>query len=377
MKRYSLIILSIIFIASGSFAQYYSKDVKEILTLQDTRTLGKNDKLLKFLKSNNPGTINRALIALGNIADTNSINAIGEKLLNGSDTVKIVAAVVIGNFPNSIAQKYLIESLETEKSPLVLYRVIESLGKIGDETALKKILEFKPGTDVLNSAIAMSIARFSIRKIKNADSIQKLKEILQVSNGPKTKQNAAFAFYRIGDKTLLTGAKDEIISLTADTNPFTRMWAYGALGRLQDNSNLKYILDKFNSEPDWRVKINMLNAAGSLKLNGQDFFNEDYLKILTTAAADTSNCNTSITALQILGKLFTDSVNTNPLLAKLKEDLTGIFENENLPWQIRGEASKTLGKIFEDGVKNELLKIYSSTENLDLKGRYYPFICKI
>lgn len=50
-----------------------SKEDKEILTLQDERTLGENDKLLEYLESADNKIKLRALYALANISDTASV----------------------------------------------------------------------------------------------------------------------------------------------------------------------------------------------------------------------------------------------------------------------------------------------------------------
>ena len=59
-------------------AQNYSEDEKQILILQDSRTLGENNKLLNYLKSPEKTTVITALNALANIGDSNTVDNIGD-----------------------------------------------------------------------------------------------------------------------------------------------------------------------------------------------------------------------------------------------------------------------------------------------------------
>ncbi|MBP9095458.1 MAG: hypothetical protein KBG21_02555, partial [Ignavibacteria bacterium] len=66
MKKLLFLFLSVILFSNIVLSQNYSSEEKEILLLQDSRTLGENDKLLSYLKSDNADVVSRALFALAN-----------------------------------------------------------------------------------------------------------------------------------------------------------------------------------------------------------------------------------------------------------------------------------------------------------------------
>ncbi len=128
MKKIIFITFLIAFSSLNNYAQYYSKEIREILTLQDTRTLGENNKLLEYLGSDDKNIIERTLIALANIADTNSIDKIGEVLLNSKETsVRILASFALGQINSSRSAEFLLKLIDTETDTGVLSQTLESL----------------------------------------------------------------------------------------------------------------------------------------------------------------------------------------------------------------------------------------------------------
>ncbi len=369
MKKIIFITFLIAFSALNNYAQYYSKEIREILTLQDIRTLGENNKLLEYLGSEDKNIVERTLIALANIADTNSIDKIGEVLLNSKEIpFRILASFALGQINSQRSTEYLLKLVDTESDEGVLSQALESIGRIGDENALAKVISYRTDNDIVKKGQILSIAGFGMRKIKNSESIKKLIEINNSTENPDIKQWVSYAFFRIGDKNLLPDAKQDILSLTHEIDGFTRMWAFGTLGKLQDDSLFKYIFDWWFIEPQWRTKVTMTNALSNFKLITQPFFDTSYLKILVYPPIDRKNTHVSITTLTAIAKLFTDYDKNSDEFKKLKKYLLEPLTDENLDWQIRGEAAKTLSKLYKDEVKEELIKSYKSTNNYDLKA---------
>jgi hypothetical protein len=89
--------LSTVFFSNTVFSQNYSPEEKEILLLQDSRTLGENDKLLSFLKSDNADVVSRAIFALANIQDSSAADEISTVLLtNQNEYIRFLAAYSLG-----------------------------------------------------------------------------------------------------------------------------------------------------------------------------------------------------------------------------------------------------------------------------------------
>jgi len=369
MKKIILALLLISFVPVNSYSQYYSKEIREILTLQDTRTLGENGKLLEYLSSKNENIIHKTLLALANIADTAAIDKIGEILLTQkADVLKMMASFALGQMNSPRSAEYLLKLLNTGADAIVLAEVLKSLGLSGDENALNKLIAYSTDKEMLINAQVLSIAYFGIRKIKNAGAVKKLHEIYINTESPETKQWVSYAYFRIGDKELLKEVKQDLLDLTKEIDGYARMWAFAALGRLQDDSLFKYIFDYWYIEPDWKTKVTMSNAISNFKLNTQPFFDTSYLKILVYPPVDRKNTHVSIATLTAIAKMFTDYDKESDIFKKLKNYLLEPLTDESLEWQIRSEASKTLSKLYKDEIKDDLINTYKSTNNHDLKA---------
>jgi peptidylprolyl isomerase len=369
MKKLIFALLITALISSNSTSQYYNNEIKDILTLQDSRTLGENNRLLEYLDSKDEVIAGYTLNALANIADTNTIDKIGEILLNSNEEhAKLLSAFALGKINSHRSIEYLLKLFDAETDETVFAEALRSLGRIGDENTLSKVLSINTNKEILLSVQAQSIAYFSMRKIMNSDAVKKLHEIYINTESPETKQWVSYAYFRIGDKELLKVVKQDLLDLTNEIDGYARMWAFAALGRLQDDSVFKYIFDYWQIEQNWQTKVTMSNAMSNYKLNSQSFFDTNYLKILVYPPVDRKNIHVSIAALSAIAKLFTDYDKESDVFKKLKKHLLEPLTDESLPWQIRSEASKTLSKLYKDEVKDDLINTYKSTNNYDLKA---------
>lgn len=343
-------------------AQNFSPEEIEILTLQDKRTLGANNELLNYLKSGENRTVIRALLAIANIADTNTISAAGEMLLThpGKD-VRSIAAFALGQIPSAASIDYLNRSLGSEKDNDVLVQVIDALGKIGDEASYNMLLSYKIADPKLNEAVALSIARYGIRKVRNADGVLHLESLVQ--NGDASiKRMSAYTFARGMDKTLLTPAKETLKILAVSDDPHTRMWAFNALGKLADPADIDFITSQYNSESDWKVKVNILNVIPNYKTTNPEIYN------ILTSLTPGENINVGISKLNNLGKLYSS---LEP--ASLPPDLKGFFESylsqrSLKPWHLTAEALNSYALIYKDEAKEQLLRDISDSPVYNIKA---------
>src|SRR5688572_233312 len=104
--------LLLMFISIVSFGQDFSKDDKEILQLQDTRSLGKNNELVEFLNSDVTENTYRSALALANIGDSAVVNALGKKLLEKPESfLWHMSAFALGEIGTKRAAEYLSKAL--------------------------------------------------------------------------------------------------------------------------------------------------------------------------------------------------------------------------------------------------------------------------
>ncbi len=373
ITKYVLALVAILFLPLTLFSQTYSGPEKEILEMQDRRTIGEEDLLIKYLHSTDRDLRIRAIYALANIGDSNYISEINYLLAGPFENyptqgdIKAIA-FMLGQIPS----RQSIDMLEFMLNNSSTYDdsskadIIDALGKIGDGSSLEKLLNAHGSHDSgqLKSAIAMSIGRFALRKIKSEKAVEILKAISS-SGDSIAMRNSAFAFWRIGDRKLLEPAKQEIYDAAESKDAQTRMWGFNALGKLQDPIIGLYTIESFNSEKDWRVKVNMLN---SLTNYDSGFVKDTDDKILYVIGdyKNGENENLSVVRLNVLGKIFAGKKFKDS--ADIRNGLIEIINSNEYGTAIRSEASNSLALIFKDNSKEDLFNAFSNTNDYRLKS---------
>ncbi len=377
MKKIMLVIL--LLSSSQLFAQPFGKEEKEILEMQDTRDSKLNAKLYEYKNSKRVDSLKTILLGLSNISDTNSLNGIISTLLESKNgVVKILSAFTLGQILNKTSEDYLRMASAYENNELhnknitLVSEILNSLGKVGSKESLDLISDFPPyyENDSLRQAVALSISRFGMRKIKSEKSFERLSNILSLTDNEEVLKNVAYAFNRAGEKIYLQPYKSQITNLTKSPNAFTRMWSFSALGKLQDTSTIDYMLESLEKENDWRVRVNICNALSNQKLDASSTYAEKVCDALLSHSTDDASTHVSIVALTALGKVFASGIESrSPVAEKIKQSIQFILTpNKAIDWQIKAEAIRTYAKIFKDGVKDELLSLFNQTENYDLKS---------
>ena len=369
-----------------AFSQMLSNEEKEILTLQDERTLGENDKLLEYLESADNKIKLKALYALANIADTESVyktSVFLQTLYDNFNTSELLNgyAFYLGQTlcEQSREKLSLMNYTENDNLNQSYPEIINSLGKTGNEDDMNyliNIISQKKFDEELGKkvyrALAMSIAGFALRKIKNEKSVDALKQMANIEDSI-VQRNIAFAFWRTGDKKLLDTAKQEIYTLAESKDPQTRMWAFNAMGKLQDKLLLMYMLESFNSEEDWRVKVNMLNSLKNFKPDSlSDMTKQIYSVVSSSIGFD--NEHLSLTALNLLGYFFSDinktkNENARALKDELKKEFTYALDSVNdIVWRQKSEIANSMSLIFRDESKDNLIRAFKKSRDYDVKS---------
>ncbi len=372
------IVFAVVFVACNIFSQPFTKEEKEILELTDKRTLGKNKELLKYLNSGNPASLFLTSLGLANIGDSNTVDPIAGKLANPDKNLSLMLrntlAFALGQINSQKSAGYLLKTIkENYDKPESVFLVGESLnniGKIGVENDLSRVLGLQANNNFIKSRIALAIARFGMRRVKNEGSFTKLAELMQSTNDSTVHKYVSFAFNRIGDKPSLTPYRDYLLTLSSSYEPFTRMWSYSALGKLQDTSVVEKLLYELDIESDWRVRVNICNALGNQLLPADSPLREKVTASLLQHAIGDNSAHVSITALTALAKLYPGGTSGSPYAAMIKQELLKIInaENNSVKWQVKAEAIKTYAKMFKDEVKDELLALFSQADNYDIKA---------
>lgn len=371
MKFLNIVFLIFLLCVTSAHTQMFSPDERKILELQDSRTLGEDNALLNYLNSENETLVKRTLIALANIQDSATCEEIGKILLkNPLPGIRKVSAFALGQIPSFSSEKFLLQSLSDEKDITVLSEVIESLGKTGSTATLDEVLKFKNENEEIKKAKAMSVFFYSLRNIKTQSGIDYLKSLINGNSSPGTKKAAAYAFYRFRNQDLMKSAEKEIELLTKSDDAYTRMWAFSALGTVANPDFFEKLLNAYNIEEIWNVKVNILNSIPNYIKNKNSLADDDLSGLLINAKDD-ENINVRITALKIIGAVY-ESAGKNQK-EKIKNELGFYFtKGKAVDWQEIGECFVSYGMIFKDESEELLIEKFKDTGNRNLK----PYIVR-
>jgi cyclophilin family peptidyl-prolyl cis-trans isomerase/HEAT repeat protein len=371
-KTILFIFFSLLFYNS-TFSQELSSDEKNILMLQDTRSLGQNKELLNYLKSPDDKIILRALYALANISDSTTVDEIEKVFLKHPKTeVRKIAAFALGQINCLKSIDILKSSKKTEEEPAVVKFIFDALGKIGNSESLELILGTHLNEEEVNESLSLSVARFAIRGIKSENAVNKLKKLVSNNPSQKLEEKIAYAFFRIRSKDLLNPVHTEILNLTNSKSEYSKMWAFSALGYISNSDDINYVTDKYSLESNAMVRINILNSLPNYKKAGEFILNQNLIDCLFSSFND-SNPNVRITGLKIAGILFSNLKSENQYTNDIINKLGGYFKTDiAVDVNDVGEAINSYGMILKDSAKDILLQKYSETKNYELK----PFIIR-
>ena len=330
--------------------QKLSEPEREILTLQDQRSLA-GGKLVSYCASPDAQLRFRALIALANIQDTSTSASIASKLNDPEPRVRAAAAFALGQTGPSRLQDSLLNRLNVESDSIVLGRILEAIGKIGDESALDAVTGYKSAgeNEFVNAGQALSVARFAIRGFKNEQSIWFCFGQLS-SPSPDVRWKALFALWRTAPHGLIDieiAKRESLLTVVAkDPNADVRINLATLLGRSKSN----YAVDLIQamqaddrSNPNWEVEVQLVRAIAAFAAATPEKMN-DLVEYLSSA-----NDHVKIAALQAFSGFARQAVEASADTAALRNELLRLANTKNPSAElVRGEAVVTLAKLFPD-----------------------------
>lgn len=342
-----------------AFSQKLSQDEREILTLQDQRSLG-NGKLLSYLSNKETNLRYRAALALADLQDSSTITPLLPLLNDNEPKVRAVAAFALGQIGSAMAQDSLLSRLNIEKDNSVVSQLVEALGKCGNEQALDVITTYKPSETAssLKAGLAMSVVRFALRGIKNEQAIWYCFDMLEDKNAD-ARWTALYALWRMAPHGLIdveiSKRRDELGKLAANLNADVRMNLTTLLGKSKSSDAidiLRKIQKAERQKGDWRTQVKIVQAFVAL-IPAHNELLGDFLEYLSSP-----NDHVKIATLQAVSALSRQLVQTSKDTAKFKQQLSKLASTKNNNADlVRGEAMVALGRHFPDEfVKGKFLQ---------------------
>ncbi len=242
--------LVLLFISFTVFSQPISKEDREIPELQDKRSQD-FEKVYNLAMNGSDIKKYSAFMCYANADDSGCVTYI-DKLLETVTIpgVKETGFFALGQIPSGNSRKILNKYLSKENDPAVLGSIIDALGRVGNLDDLNTLTQLTSTNDNVRSAIAMAIARFGLRKIKNDKAYLKLAELMESSADSTLRRNIIFAFSRTADKQTLEAFNTELMTSSTSPEPFARMWGFSALGKEQNPAAIDHMLYELDIEND-------------------------------------------------------------------------------------------------------------------------------
>jgi peptidylprolyl isomerase len=340
----------IVGVHSIQFAQFISPKEREILQLQDQRSLGEG-KLVSYLRDGNERLQYRAAIALANIQNPVTIEALTISVKDPSNKVREAAAFALGQIGSKQADEALLSAVSKEKDAMVLSRILEAIGKSSSSRSLDSVLNLdamEPRLFPLKD-IALCIARFAIRQIKTERSIWKCFDLTQ-NKSSDVRSAALFALWRSAPHGLIdleiSKEKDKLVRLAKDYDPMIRMHLATLLSRSKSKDAIE-ILDAIEQTEqkmnDWHVWVQIVRARTSLAAWDKNVLMK-YPQYLIM-----KNDQVKISALQALALMPSKLMSQSDEVDSIRQTIcryAGVQSGENET--VRGEALVALGKHFPD-----------------------------
>ena len=347
MVKKSVLMSLMLCFTSLQNAQPISSQEREILQLQDQRSLG-SGKLASYLQDQNTQLRSRSAIALANLQDTSALEMLAMSLKDSDGNVRAASALALGQLQTGRAADELLSAFSSERDVHVLARLFEALGKCGSLKILDSLLTIseREPAKFLPKEFAMCIARFAIRQIKTERSIWKCFEVL-AGESPEECSAALFALWRSAPYGLIdleiSKHKEQLLVLTNHVNSDIRMHLATLLGKSKTKDS-REILDTLEKKEmnyrDWHVWVQIIRARAASALSTNEML-PGYLEYLSM-----NNDHIKKAALQAL-------IISPPLIAgqpqgidSLRLTLLGLAHNPAEHESVRGEALVALGKHF-------------------------------
>ena len=346
MKKLALIILVIGFYSLHD-AKPISPKERDILQLQDQRSLG-GGKLVSYLKDQDVRLRYRAAIALANLQDSTTVEALAMSLKDTAQEVRAAAALALGQMRTERAADVLLSAIPTENDINVIARIVEAIGKCGSSRFLDSLLNFnaQDSVKIPPKDFVICIARFAIRQIKTERSIWKCFEYINSKSADECSA-ALYALWRTAPNGLIdleiSKHREELISLMERNNSVIRMHLATLLGKSKSR-DAREILDTLEQAEtksnEWRVWVQIVRARSALSTTNDEIVSNN-LKYLSM-----KNDHVKVAALQTLSTLPSLPAEQSHVIDSLRLKLRSIANDMTEIEAVRGEALVTLGKHF-------------------------------
>lgn len=318
----------------------------KISDLQDRRM---SDSLLLFFNNESPNVRERAVLAFASVQDSLYVSKLATILsADGDTTVRIAAAVALGQTRSRESEKVLKEAVAKENAANVRGAIIEAYGRVTHNWDLTEVVENNP------EAVAWSLYRAGLNNAVDSSKNELAASLLNPQMNDNTRLGAAHFFSR-GAKGISRQFEPIAKSARADKNADVRMTSTAGLRKIATDSSFFTLEKIFTNDQDYRVKISAVRGF-------QAFPFERSKNQLIRAARD-KNANVAIAAAEAIRATITE---------KFWIEVANLA-SETKNWRVQATLYEAILKVKENdkSVVNEVTQLYSSANPYQKRALLY------
>jgi len=246
-------------------------DLKDPLfrTIQDLQDRHASDSLYAYFRHEDPSYRYLSALAFASIRDSAALDSLYPLLADVVDEVRAAAAYSIGQIGSARAQGQLIAAFDRQDTLGAFNSansaILEAIGRCGDTTALRAlstISTYQPHDSLLLLGQTRGIYRFALRNKISREGTARMIALASNKSYPDPARLVA-ANYLLRARDVKIDSVAAIPLITAfeqEPNANIRMALAVALGKARTQTALMALQDRMASEPDYRVKCNIIRA---------------------------------------------------------------------------------------------------------------------
>lgn len=343
---------------SSGINKFSDPVIQKIYDLKDKRL---SDSLYQYFS--HPDSLYRkeAVLAFGSIQDSLALHKIGKLMFNEpSSSVRKAAAFAIGQIQSTESERLLLGAVMKEKNKYVMSELLEAYGKTTRQWQLIQPSLLKDTGDATGVSWSIYRAGLNGRTDTTANSIAA--KFLTENTDELVRLGAAHYFSRSA-KNIEKYASVIAGAALKDRSAEVRMACATALRKIKDPSVIVTLKEIIDSERDFRVKVNALNALRS--------FPFEKTKSILYAALYNSNANVGIAASEVIKAVathdnwielsnITGRIENWRIKSNLYEVAISVSDNQSLIDEVRVAAQQSIDPVIQASLISAMQSAISS-----------------
>lgn len=236
-------------------------DLQALVDLQVERDA---KTLIERLSDPDPAVRARAAFALASVQDSMAVPALLDLLDDKTAAVQADAAFALGQSWGRIPSSALLNTLALSEDVTVQRRLVEALGKKGDQASLVPLVSWAWDDSLHHAEVTLAIGRYAVRGLHAPEAVDYLIKNLSGAD-PLGRLHAAYYFGRSRDTTAWAPLADTVRTLLDSLPPDApaAMHLVLGIGRLGDPTDTPRLLHAMNTAEDWRTRVNAVRALSA------------------------------------------------------------------------------------------------------------------